>query len=62
LFGYLKLAMLAVMAIVMISFISAIKLSFKKKEFRYTMPLTVLFLTFGIARAICLIDFRNWSK
>jgi len=59
LFGYLKLAMLGLIAMAILSFILAVKLSLKKKEFRYITALTVLFLTFGIARATSLIAFRN---
>lgn len=58
----LKLAIFAVIAMVLLSLILAIIKSFETKDYRYVMPLSALFLTFGIARAVCLVDVRNWRK
>ena len=58
----IKLMVLAVVTMFIVSFIWAMKVNFEKKRIRYIIPLTLLFFVFGIARAICLIDVRNWSR
>lgn len=62
LFGLMNLSILAVAGMILVSFIWAVKTGVEKKGYMHILSLTVLFLTFGIARAICFIDVRNWRK
>jgi len=39
----------------------ALRAAIARRELTHVFPLTSLYLLFGISRAACLLDFRNWS-
>ena len=44
----------------LVSFIFSLKKHIEKREYKYIFELSILYFVFGIARALCLIDVRNW--
>ncbi len=38
----------------------AIKTIYKTKNWQYLLPLTLVYLVYGIARAFCILDYSNW--
>ena len=62
LFLNFKLAISTIGVILAFSLLLSLKMSLKKKSFKYFFQLSVLYLIFGITRAISVLNLRNWSK
>lgn len=48
--------------LIFFSFASSAQLCFERSDFRHLIPLTILTLTFGIARSVSILDVRNWRR
>jgi len=55
-----KWAMISVFLALFLPFILSLKTSYDKKTSKYIFGLWILYIVYGIARSVCIIDIRNW--
>lgn len=61
LLGYYEYLLFLLFLGVFVPFVLAMQTSFSKKNYGYIFELCLLYLFFGIAMAVCIIDLRNWA-
>ncbi len=58
--GRYRLLALSLGALVLVPFLLSLRMSLGRKSLRPLLPLTVLHVAYGIARAICLLEVSKW--
>lgn len=57
-----KLLLMCCLILVFPAFVVSLRETVARRNFTHLLPLFVLYFTYGLARALSLADFRNWSR
>lgn len=57
----MQLVLSSIILMLLSAFFLSLKTNLEKNEIKYLLSLTTLYFIFGIARALCLLDVRNWK-